>query len=205
LMRLGGINALGEIGPAAQDAVNVLIDRLKDPQPLVRSAAALSLGKIGPHSAFKAILPLKDQRGDEKEPAVRVSIALALVQLQPNYLPAMKDLAKEAGKLITSTNQGVLKSLMDSAIRPRTPLEMQRQAKIQGVLNFFVSRNSHRFGDGLDKWSHAVMNQLGPEAIPAMVDTLNLELAAGGPEGFVVNGMPVWKQPKPGPCSVFFK
>ena len=49
--RAGAARSLGEIGPAAKDAVPGLIDVLKDPERDVRQCAAKALGEIGTASA----------------------------------------------------------------------------------------------------------------------------------------------------------
>jgi len=195
-MRVSAIYALGEIGPAARDAVPTLLDKLNDPEPIIRSGAALAVGKIAARPTQEAIKKLKDSLKDEREAAVRVSVCLALVLLQPDDADAMQKLTREANTFVLATSQAFFKKIVRDATRPRSPMEIQRQGKIQGVLNFYVYRNSFRFGDGLDGWSHGVVDQLGPEAIPAMVDTLNRETTLGGLEGYIVNGMPVMNQPQ---------
>ncbi len=199
--RLYALLAVGEIGPEARDAVPILVEQLRDSLPMIRSGAATALGKIGPEAARKAIEPLKDALIGELAGPVRVSIRLALAQLLPEDPRALQELNRE----IIGNNQEIFQKALEKSVRPRTPLEIQRQMRIKGVLNFYVYRNSFRFGDGLDKWSHAVLESLGVEAIPSMVDALNQENFAGGKEGYVVRGIPVDKQPPPGPVSVFFK
>lgn len=233
-VRLSAIFTLGELGPDARDAVPLLLEQRKDFQPMIRSHVALALGKIGARAADRAVDTFKEWIKTEDDFAVRVSIRLTLVQLQPdNNRETMLDLSKEVHSFVVGGNQERLKAVMENVTgnqnrltaamenvvgnqvrlraavgnlvaQPRTPQEMQLQTQIQGVLNFYLYRNSFRFGDGLDKWSHAVLNGLGFEAIPAMVETLNLENAVGGKEGFVVGGIPVDEQPKGMPDSVFF-
>ena len=202
--RLSAIFALGEIGSKASDAVPLLIEQLQDQLPMIRSQSALALGKIGPKAAKKAVEPLKDRLQEEKEGSVRLGMLLSLVQLQPDDNEAPQLLAKEVHAFVIGTNLDLFKKAVLSATRPRTPLEIQRQGQIQGVLNFYVFRNSFRFGDGLDKWSHNLLKSLGVEAIPAMVNTLNKENFIGGKEGYIANGRWVDWQPDAGRNSVFF-
>lgn len=192
------IFSLGAIGPAAKAAVPTLVDQLQDSAAAIRASAAVALARIGPDFAGKATPQLKRLVKEETETDVRLCVRLALVQLQPDNHDAVKEMTREA----LSGNKSRLKSAM---LRPKTPAEIQRQTKTNGVLNFYVVRNSFRFGDGLDKWSHSVLESLGVDAIPAMVDTLNRENLAGGNQGFVHQGMAVGQMPQPGPLSVFFK
>jgi len=209
-LRLNAILALGEIGPEAKDAVGLLIDQLKDKLSLIRNQSALALGKIGPTAASQAVEPLKDRIKEEMDIPVRISMRLALVQLLPKDKEAARQLNQDVLASVVGTNQELVKKTLQSVMRPKTPLEILRQKKIQGVLNFYTVRNSFRFGDGLDQWSHKVLASLGPEAIPTMVDTLNRDNMLGGNSGFIVNGRQVadWAfplNPTPGPMNVFFK
>jgi len=199
--RLFAIFALGEIGPAAQEAVPTLVEQYQSPVPMVRSAAAIALGKIGPEHARKSLPALKDSLDVELQSSVRVSVRLALAQLQPDDPAAVQELTRE----VIANNQKLFRAAISAALRPRTPVELQRQQRIKGILNFDVYRNSFRFGDGLDRWSHAVLESLGVEAIPSMVDTLNMENLAGGKEGFVFGGVPIHAKPPISPISTFFK
>lgn len=63
---------LGQRGEVA--AVPVLIERLRDADPVVRSAAAWALGRIGTAEAIRAL----DAARDDEDPAVREAIRRAL-------------------------------------------------------------------------------------------------------------------------------
>lgn len=194
LTRQTAIFALGEIGPEARSAVRPIIDQLRHKSPMIRASAAVALGKIGPSAAQDAINPLLGLIKRETESPVRVAVRLALVQLQPDDKEALAELSKEA----VANTAAALR-------RPKTALEIQRLNKIQGVMNFYVFRNSFRFSDGLDTWSHQVLAGLGVEGIPVMVDTLNQENLAGGDKGFTFKGVPLYTQPSPAPFVTFFK
>src|ERR1700757_3287157 len=101
LQRRLGAYALGEIGPAAPEAVSDLAATLQDPVAFVRvwaaaanelafirSLAAWHLGRLGP--AFpgieQALLPLRQLAGD-KDPSVRVEAALTLGMLEGKGAP----------------------------------------------------------------------------------------------------------------------
>ena len=57
LTRYWAINALGEIGPQAKDAVPALIEQLKDDNEQRRTSAGFALEKIDPDAAKKAGVP----------------------------------------------------------------------------------------------------------------------------------------------------
>ena len=210
-MRTSAIFALGEIGPDAKDAVALLIDQLQDKLPLIRNQSALALGKIGPRAAENAVEPLKESIRKEGDIPVRISMRLALVQLLPDDKEVAQQLNQDVLASVIGTNQELVNKTMLSVMRPKTPLEIVRQKKIQGVLDFYTLRNSFRFGDGLDNWSHKLLASLGPEAIPAMVDTLNRDNMVGGKDGFVIGGLQIagglfpMGHPPPGPMNVFFQ
>src|SRR5215472_13544714 len=88
LQRRLGAYALGEIGPAATEAVSDLAAALQDPVAFVRVLAAWHLGRLGP--AFPgiepALLPLRQLAAD-MDPSVRVEAALALGMLEGKGAP----------------------------------------------------------------------------------------------------------------------
>lgn len=72
------IDALARIG---SDAVDPLIEALRDPEPMVRAAAARSLAVIGPE-ASRAV-PALMQALDDRDDRVRIAAARALGQIGP--------------------------------------------------------------------------------------------------------------------------
>lgn len=70
---------LGNIGPAAAEAVPALIDALKDPDEIVRQKAAQALENIGP-AAAEALPALTDALEDPDE-IVRRCAAVLLKRL----------------------------------------------------------------------------------------------------------------------------
>jgi HEAT repeat protein len=74
-------NALGELGPAARDAVPALAEALKDPEYWVRMAAARALGKVGSLSATPKALAALKAAAKDKDPEVRDAVTLALEDL----------------------------------------------------------------------------------------------------------------------------
>jgi epoxyqueuosine reductase len=65
---------LGRRGPAAAAAVPALADRLSDPDPVIRTAAAWALGRIATESAHAAL----ESHRDDSDPAVRAAVTGAL-------------------------------------------------------------------------------------------------------------------------------
>ena len=94
------IKALGRIGPAAVDAVPVLVSATTNRDPSVAAAAAHALGAIG-HTTAPVIQALVVALGDEDE-FVSVSAALALKAFGPASAPAaaeLGDIVLEGGDL----------------------------------------------------------------------------------------------------------
>jgi len=79
-------SALGDIGPAAKEAIPALVTVLKNgKERIVRVYAAESLGKIGPAALPALITSLKD-----KDNFVRVNAAVALGKIGPAAKPSHK-------------------------------------------------------------------------------------------------------------------
>jgi HEAT repeat protein len=77
--------ALAAIGPAAADAVDVLIESLDSESKEVRGSACYALGKIGP-AAEKAV-PALQQRMSELEDSDQVAFVWALLHIKPGDEP----------------------------------------------------------------------------------------------------------------------
>jgi HEAT repeat protein len=78
-------NALAEIGPAAKDAVPVLIEAMKDKTPgthEIRKSAANALEAIGPDA--REALPVLIESLNDVEGAVRHRVATAIVAIDPH-------------------------------------------------------------------------------------------------------------------------
>lgn len=84
--RKQAIEALGEIGSEAQDALPDLSRALLDPEPRVRIAAAGSLGRIGPTE--KVIPTLIETMADDNR-EVGLAATEALAQIGPEAIPAL--------------------------------------------------------------------------------------------------------------------
>lgn len=90
LLQQTAVSALGQLGPAARDAVSVLIERLQDRQREGRAACALALGRLG-EMATDAIPALCGALRDASGP-LRAAAATALVSVgrgDDRVLPAI--------------------------------------------------------------------------------------------------------------------
>jgi hypothetical protein len=174
-MRLNAMLTLGHIGPLAKRAAPMLVEAMKDKDFATRGACALALGRMGPEVKEEAAAGLKDLLQDPRD-SIRISAALALVQIHPQDKGFVDLLTREIQKTAKVTVLPL--AAKASATHPL------KEAQYESFLNYFIFRNSFRFGDGLDSASHGAMNRLGYDAIPAMVRAYN-KLAMVGGEGKV--------------------
>jgi HEAT repeat protein len=118
-VRLFSILALGQLGPAASDAVPIIVPLLKEPDIAIRMTAIESLGLIGP--AAKDAVPelvaaLKDRDS-------RVRAVEALVRIGPaakDSLPALIAALKDADMGVRSAAINVL-GVLGQAAEPALP------------------------------------------------------------------------------------
>src|SRR5205823_4227922 len=89
--RLAAAAALGDIGPAARDAIPALAEAMKkDTELQVREEAALALGGSGQAAAVPPLIDVLN--GDDED--VRRLAALALGEIGPAARPAIPSLIK---------------------------------------------------------------------------------------------------------------
>ena len=86
--------ALGQLGPAARDAVPDLTEALQDSNHKVRSSSAYALGRIG--SSAQSAVPALIRRIGDDEQEVRSSAASALGQMGPAARDAVPHLLTAA-------------------------------------------------------------------------------------------------------------
>ncbi len=144
---------LGQIGPAAKDAVPHLVELLKDPDALVRRAAAGALGMIG--AAAKDAVPhlidlLKDSDTD-----VRRAAAGALGMIGPaakDAVPHLVDLLKDpdadvrraaAGALggIGAAAKDAIAHLVDHLKDPDVPMRVEAAYALASISEGLSDKN----------------------------------------------------------------
>jgi HEAT repeat protein len=89
--RAAAAAVLGQMGPNAKTAINIMVESLKDPEPAVRAAVAEGLGRIGDEakgSIPKLVLLLKDA-----DAGPRLAAAFALGRIGPDAAVAVPELA----------------------------------------------------------------------------------------------------------------
>jgi hypothetical protein len=91
--RLGALDVLETLGPAAAPAVPALVRALNDPNRFVRWSAARTLGKIGPAELDRTI-PGLERLLDDSDLDVRLAAAAALGRYGPAAAPAVKGLIR---------------------------------------------------------------------------------------------------------------
>ncbi len=82
------IELLGEQGPAAAPAVDLLVEELKRPTWMQQIQAAAALARISPHRARKEGIPLLE-KWLRKEESYRLLAASALCRIDPGHKEAM--------------------------------------------------------------------------------------------------------------------
>jgi len=97
-LQVGACRALGAIGPKASAALGDVVGLLKDAKRarLVREAAALAIGQIGP--THPEAIPALSEALSGEQSGLRVACARALTQLGPKAAKATPALAKALGQ-----------------------------------------------------------------------------------------------------------
>jgi HEAT repeat protein len=108
--RLQAVEALETMGPAAGPAVPELIQALRDPNLLVRWAAARALGKIGPEQAAAAVGPLGRLLFDP-DLDVDLAAATALERFGPLARGAVPQLVRALGASDEQKRLAVIRTL----------------------------------------------------------------------------------------------
>jgi HEAT repeat protein len=112
----GAVSVIGELGPAATDAIPVVTELLEERDPCVRAAAATALRKIGV-GAIAAVTALVRLLADERE-APRTAALEALNKIAPEWY-AHPDHATAVESILVLLDQGPehTKSLEQSLAR----------------------------------------------------------------------------------------
>ncbi|HWG43227.1 MAG TPA: HEAT repeat domain-containing protein [Gemmataceae bacterium] len=164
-VRMHALYVLRQLEAKAAEAVPALMDLLHDRRPLLRRMSALTLGRIGPAAdrAVDALIAL----GDDSDRKVRLSAALAVVQLRRTDPRALERLKKE----MSCYSTGRASPALLAALNP------VRQKENEQFLTTFVLAASPDFGIGISTEAVTVVKQLGADAIPSLTGMLN-QLAA---------------------------
>lgn len=169
-VRQGAAFVLGQIGPAAKDAVLALVQTLVDPNPFVRSMAASALGQIG--RAANAAIPALIQTLRDPEEPVRKAATDALSEIDP---------AAAAAALAQQGSRREVPALV-RALRNPGALEREKAATDLGQLGSAakdaVPALVQALGDadiGVRRQAAFALGQIGPEAkdaIPPLAQAL---------------------------------
>jgi hypothetical protein len=148
--------------------------------------SALTLGQIGPDAeqAVDALVALSDDR----DRRVRLSAALAVVQIRRTDPAAVERLNKEVMALSKARVTPALLAALDPA----------RQKQNEQFLDAFVLASSPDFGIGISLEAKHAVNRLGADAIPPLTRILN-RLAVNPGKNTVV---PVIEETRLGPRKV---
>lgn len=129
--RSAACQVLGQIGPAAKDAVPTLVLALAAREALLRQAAAEALGKIGP-AAAKSAPALKDALKDADD-FVRPHAALALWRVTGKTDKALATLKTELTAKDLDARRAAARALSDmgQAARPAFDLLADRYQEVE--------------------------------------------------------------------------
>src|SRR5205085_4604058 len=115
--RQAAATALGQIGPAAREAVPALTPLLRDPDGDVRSAAFQALGRIGP-AAAAAVPALVEALAD---PARRGPAAEALAAIGPAAVPELRKAASAGDEATRGAAEALLRKINEGLSPPSEP------------------------------------------------------------------------------------
>jgi HEAT repeat protein len=180
---------LKQFGPKAKDAVPHLVKHLSDPDMGKRLSAALSLGEIGADAG--EAMPALLKATQDPIPTVRVAAAMSLVRVDPRRKAALEQKAQQAigqteKALHAAANrlrltQSLLTDGLPRVRRPVNRLALTNpaiQQQFDTIVQMWVLASAFRSTDDCQfGWQKAVGNmidQFGPEGVPALVHGLNL-------------------------------
>jgi HEAT repeat protein len=183
---------LTQFGPRARDAVPQLIKLLADPDAGHRVGAALALGKLGAEA--REAIPALLQALQDPSPAVRGSAATALTRLDPRREVATEQRLDQTARTLQATAQRLwnTRALLKVAAEPFRGLRPVNraaltnsaiQARYNSVVDMTLAVSECKaggirfMGGDNNKWTTRIQNLIdnfGPEAVPALVRGLNL-------------------------------
>jgi HEAT repeat protein len=196
------LETLGQLGAAAEPAVPALIARLKDADS--RGVAADALGQIGP--AAKQAIPALQAALQDAAPGVRWAAALSLIRIDPMaakpalpmfvaglksneektywdarwFLTMMGPAAKEAAPAVAERLRAgdtwcafTLGSIGGPEAAPAVPHLIE---KLKG-------------GAGEGDWAVTLLGQIGPTALPALLDVVKNPGGPGRPAALKAIGL----------------
>lgn len=108
-VRMSVASALGGLGPAAKEALPVLIEASRASESRVRASAAVALGKIGPDA--KETVPALTQLLEDVEPGVRLTAVQALADLGPVAKEAVPHLIQALRDTNARMQQAAIRAL----------------------------------------------------------------------------------------------
>ena len=157
-MHLGAVQAVREKGQASAAEMQLLIEKLKNPSPLVRAHAAQVLGQLGEagRPAVEALVPL----AADPDPLVRREAAHAVLKIRPGpavTIPLVK-------KLLADADPGLRNRILNT-------LAGLGKAAVPGLIEALKD-------DEAGKYACLVLASIGPDAVdavPALVARLKTE------------------------------
>jgi hypothetical protein len=169
-----------------QDPLPFLVKEVADKDPQVRNRAALALTELGIKA--QPALPALLRALENEDPQVRLTISLVIarIQRQPAEMAKlMKDLRERYAFVVVQVRErlfGPMKVAQEQFQAQSLRMAMQNPAiqtqARQIVLSFIMAKVGPNSGAAPpDKVLEHMLDGLGPEAIPALVEGLNFTAA----------------------------
>ena len=155
-VRWNAANALGEIGPAAVEALPQLVKGLESKEEMVRSAAANAVGDFP--DAVEA-LPQMVKALESKEEMVRSAAAYALGEIGPAAVEALPQLVKAL-----ESKEEMVRSAAAYALGEIGPAAVEALPQLVKALESKEERVRSAAANALGK--------MGPAAVPQLVEAL---------------------------------
>ena len=172
--RKGQWLAQAQIPAAPANPLTPLIKDLTDKEPKNRIKAALTLGSMGIQA--KTALPALNRALSDENVQVRFTAAMAISHIQRNKAENELVVSRILREIRDQAED--LQRLLMPAVRPGTVNPVVQAQLRDFILTYITVKVSARSLDNT-RWLDDLLQNVGPEAIPALIDGVNMVASLG--------------------------